>query len=48
MSPLTGLYGKSNLDALKIDEVCETMNDLFKEVIPVYLEKDEDKKVKIT
>lgn len=38
------LYGKSNLDAFRIDEVCETMKDLFMDLVPIYMEKDQAKK----
>ena len=44
---VAGLYGKSNLDRLRIDEVAELTEDLFKVIIKAFQEQDEDKKVDV-
>ncbi|BFZ04971.1 hypothetical protein BsWGS_08010 [Bradybaena similaris] len=41
------LYGKSNLDGLKIDQVAQLNEDLIQEVVKVFREQDEAKKAEI-
>lgn len=43
-----GLYGKSNLDGLRIDEVVNLCQDITDAVVKVKFEKDEAKKAELT
>lgn len=39
-----GLMGKTNLDAFRIDELCEAISELFQSFIKVFHEQDEKRK----
>ena len=41
----SGLMGKDNLEALKIDELNEAVSELFQSLVKLYFEQDKDKKV---
>ncbi|KAK7094788.1 glutathione S-transferase 1-like [Littorina saxatilis] len=42
-----GLYGKSNLDRLRIDEVVFLVEDLFMIIVKAFLEQDDTKKAEL-
>ena len=42
---MTGMYGKTPEETVKVDIVCETILDLFSPIIKIFFEKDEEKKV---
>lgn len=48
LARLYGFYGKTSLDAVVIDQVVQTIQDLWLELVKIYYEKDDGKKNELT